>query len=155
MSSYSVAVPNHIPHPVDGPVVAFLLRVIDMSFDIVVRLVAVVVISPVFVFPGIMVGVVMAFVGQLYMKAQLAIKRERSNARSPVLGHFGAAIAGLGAATSVQWTGRDAYYVISVHPGLRCASRVQKRVVRAHRPVHPGYRQLLQLEQVCTPAVIL
>lgn len=91
-----------ISRPVDGPVVAFLLRVIDMSFDIVVRLVAVVVISPVFVFPGIMVGVIMAFVGQLYMKAQLAIKRERSNARSPVLGHFGAAIAGLGTESPVQ-----------------------------------------------------
>lgn len=125
-----------------------------MSFDIVVRLVAVVVISPVFVFPGIMVGVVMAFVGQLYMKAQLAIKRERSNARSPVLGHFGAAIAGLGTDASVQWTGRDAYSVTSFYQGLRCASCIQKRVVRAHRPIHPSYRQLLQLEQVCAPAVI-
>ncbi|KAF7792456.1 hypothetical protein EIP86_003493 [Pleurotus ostreatoroseus] len=58
-------------------------------------LIAVVIISPIFVFPGLLVGAIMGIVGQLYMRAQLAVKRERSNARSPVLGHFGAAIAGL------------------------------------------------------------
>ncbi|KAI9509765.1 hypothetical protein F5148DRAFT_1275094 [Russula earlei] len=31
----------------------------------------------------------------VYMKAQIAIKREMSNAKAPVLGHFGAAVAGL------------------------------------------------------------
>ncbi len=41
-------------------------------------------------------GAVMGWLGHVYMKAQLAVKRERSNARSPVIGHFGAAIAGLG-----------------------------------------------------------
>ncbi|KAI9449919.1 hypothetical protein BJY52DRAFT_1305174 [Lactarius psammicola] len=29
------------------------------------------------------------------MKAQIAIKREMSNAKAPVLGHFGASVAGL------------------------------------------------------------
>ena len=67
-----------------------------MAFDIIIRLIAVVIISPVFVFPGLLVGAIMGIVGQLYMRAQLAVKRERSNARSPVLGHFGAAISGLG-----------------------------------------------------------
>lgn len=52
--------------------------------------------SPIFVFPSVLVSVVMGWIGQIYMKAQLAVKRERSNARSPVLGHFGAAISGLG-----------------------------------------------------------
>jgi hypothetical protein len=35
---------------------------------------------------------------QVYIKAQLCVKREMSNARSPVLGHFGAAVAGIGRA---------------------------------------------------------
>jgi hypothetical protein len=35
------------------------------------------------------------WIGRIYMKAQLSVKREMSNAKVPVLGHFGAAIAGL------------------------------------------------------------
>jgi hypothetical protein len=42
-----------------------------------------------------------ARLGQVYMKAQIAIKREMSNAKAPVLGHFGAAVAGLGSSNSL------------------------------------------------------
>ena len=58
---------------------------------------AVLVYSPVFMVPGIAVAGFGAWLGQLYIRAQLAVKREMSNARSPVLAHFGAAIAGIGA----------------------------------------------------------
>jgi hypothetical protein len=60
-----------------------------------VKLGAVVVLTPVFVIPGFFVGFFGAWCGQIYMKAQLSVKREMSNAKAPVLGHFGAAIAGL------------------------------------------------------------
>lgn len=56
---------------------------------------AVVTFSPVFMFPGIAVALIGSWAGQIYIKAQLCVKREMSNARSPVLGHFGAAIAGI------------------------------------------------------------
>lgn len=56
---------------------------------------AVVVITPVFLFPGVILGVIGAWIGRVYMKAQLSVKREMSNAKSPVLGHLGAAMAGL------------------------------------------------------------
>ena len=49
-----------------------------------------------FVFPGLIVALLGGWCGQIYIKAQLSVKREMSNAKSPVLGHFGAAIAGLG-----------------------------------------------------------
>jgi hypothetical protein len=45
-----------------------------------------------------MVAIMGSWCGQIYIKAQLSVKREMSNARSPVLGHFGAAISGLGRA---------------------------------------------------------
>ena len=51
---------------------------------------------PIFVIPGLLLGAVGGYLGQVYMKAQLSVKREMSNAKAPVLGHFGAAIAGLG-----------------------------------------------------------
>ena len=70
--------------------------------------------SPIFLFPGIGVAILGITVGNLYLKAQLSVKREmrytelltlypcfhffyfRSNARSPLLAHFNAAIHGLG-----------------------------------------------------------
>ena len=62
----------------------------------IMRLGAVMVFSPIFLFPGLVVAVVGSACGKIYIKAQLPVKREMSNARGPVLGHFGAAIAGLG-----------------------------------------------------------
>ena len=60
------------------------------------RLTAVMIFSPIFLFPGLIVAGIGAFCGKIYIKAQLPVKREMSNARGPVLGHFGAAITGLG-----------------------------------------------------------
>jgi hypothetical protein len=59
------------------------------------KLVAVILFTPIFIVPGIGIAAVGAWCGQIYIKAQLSVKREMSNARAPVLGHFGAAIAGL------------------------------------------------------------
>jgi hypothetical protein len=52
----------------------------------------------IFIIPGTIVATLGGWCGQIYIKAQLSVKREMSNARSPVLGHFGAAISGLGKA---------------------------------------------------------
>lgn len=51
--------------------------------------------SPMFTIPGAIVLVCGIWLGQIYMKAQLSVKREMSNARSPVFSHFGAALAGI------------------------------------------------------------
>ena len=64
------------------------------------KLGVVVLISPIFLLPGAFIGALGAWVGELYMKAQLAVKRERSNAKAPVLGHLGAAFAGLSTSSS-------------------------------------------------------
>jgi hypothetical protein len=45
------------------------------------RLIAIMVSAPVFILPAGMVGAIGAFVGQIYIKAQLSVKRERSNAK--------------------------------------------------------------------------
>ncbi|KAH7906916.1 P-loop containing nucleoside triphosphate hydrolase protein [Hygrophoropsis aurantiaca] len=68
---------------------------VELTVTILIRLGAIVVMTPAFLLPGIIVGVVGGFVGRTYMKAQLSVKREMSNAKAPVLGHFGAAITGL------------------------------------------------------------
>lgn len=44
---------------------------------------------------GILLAVLGGFLGQIYMKAQLSVKREMSNAKAPVIGIFNGAVSGL------------------------------------------------------------
>lgn len=55
----------------------------------VIKLGAVVAYTPIFLIPGIFISVLGGYAGNIYMRAQLSVKREMSNARAPVLGHFG------------------------------------------------------------------
>ncbi|KAI5124482.1 hypothetical protein M0805_008364 [Coniferiporia weirii] len=80
---------------VDGPVSQTLGWVVELTLTLIMRLVAIVYLTPLFLIPGIVVGALGSWCGQIYIKAQLSVKREMSNAKSPVLNHFGAAIAGL------------------------------------------------------------
>jgi hypothetical protein len=74
---------------------------------------AVVIYTPIFFFPGAVVGILGAWIGQIYIAGQLLVKRLMSNTRAPVLAQyvlqasvfaslhelfsFGAAITGVGA----------------------------------------------------------
>jgi ABC-type transport system involved in cytochrome bd biosynthesis fused ATPase/permease subunit len=51
--------------------------------------------SPIFAIPGAAVFIIGLFLGQIYMTAQMSVKREMSNARSPLFSHFGAALQGI------------------------------------------------------------
>lgn len=81
---------------VDEPIAMYLNFLMVLTAQMVIKLVAVVIAAPSFLIPGVLLAVTGGFVGQIYMKAQLSVKREKSNARAPVLGHFGAAFVGLG-----------------------------------------------------------
>lgn len=80
---------------VDGPIAQYFGFIIELTSFLLVRFIAVIVITPIFGIPGVIITALGIWLGQIYMKAQLAVKREMSNARAPVLGHFGAAVAGL------------------------------------------------------------
>ena len=66
-----------------------------MTIALLAKLSAIIWVAPAFAFVGILVGVVGSYVGSTFIAAQLSVKREMSNARSPVFSHFNAAIAGL------------------------------------------------------------
>jgi hypothetical protein len=66
------------------------------------KFLAVVYLTPIFSVPGVSIAVLGAWLGRVYMKAQIAIKREMSNAKAPVLGHFGASVAGLSASAPLD-----------------------------------------------------
>ena len=80
---------------VDGPISLGFMWLNDISVSMLTKAIAVVYLTPVFIFPCLEIAVIGAWLGRVYMKAQIAIKREMSNAKAPVLGHFGAAVAGL------------------------------------------------------------
>ncbi|KIJ45691.1 hypothetical protein M422DRAFT_778885, partial [Sphaerobolus stellatus SS14] len=80
---------------VDGPIADSISNTIDLTIYLVILFLAVIFFVPAFLLPAIVVLISGSICGQLYMKAQLSVKREMSNHRSPVLAHFGAAIAGL------------------------------------------------------------
>ncbi|PBK89786.1 P-loop containing nucleoside triphosphate hydrolase protein [Armillaria gallica] len=93
---------------VDSMVPMFLLAVFELTLAMLIKFIAVVAFTPVFLFPGILVGILGVWCGQIYMKAQLSVKRELSNAKAPVLGHFGAAIAGI---TSIRAYGAQNAFI--------------------------------------------
>ena len=72
-----------------------LPSIADLAVDICFRLGAIVIFSPIFLIFGIILAVVGGWLVQVYMKAQLSVKREMSNAKAPVMSHFGAAMTGL------------------------------------------------------------
>ena len=74
---------------------------IQLSIQLITKLGAVIVYTPIFVFPGIFIFVAGGYLGQIYMRAQLSVKREQSNAKAPVVGVFGSAIAGLSASAFI------------------------------------------------------
>ena len=118
---------------VDGPVVNNLLWVIEISATLLIKLAAVVVLTPVFVVPGILVSMLGGWCGQIYMRAQLSVKREMSNAKAPVMGHFGAAIAGL--STHFMPSSQCLSSLICIHSFdtcLRCSGCVPAGILSTH-----------------------
>ena len=62
---------------------------------LVMKVVAVVIFTPIFLVPALLVALADFAFGHVFMKAQMSVKRELSNAKAPVLGHFGAAVSGI------------------------------------------------------------
>ncbi|KAF8883986.1 P-loop containing nucleoside triphosphate hydrolase protein [Infundibulicybe gibba] len=92
----------------DGPISENLWWLSGMTTSMVIKFGAVVILTPVFLGPGIFVALMGGWCGQIYMAAQLPVKREMSNAKAPVLGHFGAAMSGL---TSIRAYGAQASFI--------------------------------------------
>lgn len=94
--------------------------IVDISATMLIKFLAVVYLTPGFSGPGIAIAVLGVWLGRVYMNAQIAIKREMSNAKAPVLGHFGASVAGLSA--SAPHDGREIGLTCSSkHPSARMA----------------------------------
>ena len=81
---------------VDGQISTFLLKLLELTTSMLLRLVLVTVVAPVFTIGVALVAVIGGLIARAYMKAQLPVKREQSNTRSPLIGNLNTTIAGLG-----------------------------------------------------------
>ncbi|KZP30629.1 multidrug resistance-associated ABC transporter [Athelia psychrophila] len=79
----------------DGPISQNFDGVAAMTLFALVKFGLIVYFSPLFLLPCLIVIAIGVMCGNVYNKAVLSVKREMSNARAPVLAHFGAAITGL------------------------------------------------------------
>lgn len=70
----------------DGPIPTELWWLAEMTLAMLVKFGAVVFFSPAFFLPGVLVAIIGGWCGQIYMAAQLSVKRNMSNAKAPVLG---------------------------------------------------------------------
>ncbi|KAJ7283178.1 P-loop containing nucleoside triphosphate hydrolase protein [Mycena rebaudengoi] len=89
---------------VDDVLATMLFQTSALITDMAVRFIAVILYTPIFFVPGLLIGALGGWVGQIYIAAQLPAKRFMSNTRAPVLAHFRAAIAGLGNSFSTALT---------------------------------------------------
>ncbi|KAF8966510.1 multidrug resistance-associated ABC transporter [Flammula alnicola] len=80
---------------VDGPIPQGFSALTEISMSVITKIGVIIIFTPPFFAPGLAVTGLGFYLGNLYLKARLSVKREASNARSPVLAHFSAAIAGI------------------------------------------------------------
>ncbi|KIK70420.1 hypothetical protein GYMLUDRAFT_234888 [Collybiopsis luxurians FD-317 M1] len=93
---------------VDGPLREQLFGLWNLISFLLIQFAVVVVISPVFFVPGVLLFALGLALSQVYMSAQLSVKREMANARAPVLAHFSASVVGL---TSIRAYGAQNAFV--------------------------------------------
>lgn len=122
--------------------IVYSCRTVSVSAQLITQLVAIALVTPAVILPGIGIFLVGAFFGNIYMKAQLPVKREMSNKKAPVLGHFGAAITGLSAYHQLlRILDTDLY---SLHSCIRCAGSLPAGIIQAHRELHALRQDVLQ-----------
>jgi hypothetical protein len=133
-------------------VVSSFYALIDISCDILLKLCAMVVMSPVCAVPGLLLGVGAVCLGKVYMKAQLAVKREMSNAKAPVIGHVNSTITGLGKSTmraSAHFQSAELTWFCSVYSSVWGAGCLPTRGIPPDRPLYLSCQDLPKPEQVC------
>lgn len=69
----------------------------EATIILLVKLIIILTYTPIFLLPAVFVATIGAYVGNIYIKAQLSIKREMSVTKAPILAVFGSAMTGLSA----------------------------------------------------------
>ncbi|KJA23280.1 hypothetical protein HYPSUDRAFT_201568 [Hypholoma sublateritium FD-334 SS-4] len=92
---------------VDNPIPRQVSALTETGMSVITKFGVITIFTPVFFTPGLAVAGLCMYLGSIYLKAQLSVKREMSNARSPILSNFSAAITGI---VSVRAYGAQALF---------------------------------------------
>ena len=80
---------------IDGSFTETAEGVADITVSLLIKFGIVVSLVPLFSIPAVAIGALGGFLGELYIHSQLSVKREMSNAKSPLFSHFSAAVNGI------------------------------------------------------------
>ncbi|WVQ74585.1 hypothetical protein IAR50_004186 [Cryptococcus sp. DSM 104548] len=80
---------------VDGSFTETFANVADVTVGLVLKIIVVVSLVPLFSLPAVFIGLLGGIIGEMYIHGQLSVKREMSNAKSPLYSHFSAAFHGI------------------------------------------------------------
>ncbi|KAL7284518.1 hypothetical protein ACG7TL_001809 [Trametes sanguinea] len=84
---------------VDNRVARATEAMTEVFVYMVLKVIAIIILSPIFIAPALIVSLASGLCTNVFIKVQLAVKRELSNTKAPMLAHFGAAVSGI---TSVR-----------------------------------------------------
>lgn len=71
------------------------VRPVALTLSLLAKLAIVMLFAPVFILPALLTAFLCGWLGKLYLKAQLSVKREMSNLKAPVIETISSAIVGL------------------------------------------------------------
>src|SRR5579862_8647542 len=91
----------------DYRLLLWLQYVIDSALRIVFRIGAVTSVMPIFVFPAVAVACIGYCLGEVYVRANIAVKRCQSVTESPLFSHFGDSILGAVTIRAYVYLGRS------------------------------------------------
>lgn len=81
---------------IDGPFSGYLGPLIHISVNIILLFITAVIMAGwVAVIPGLTVAAISVYIGNVYVKAQLIVQSEMSNAKAPIMNEVQAALASL------------------------------------------------------------
>jgi hypothetical protein len=66
------------------------------TFTLLTTLAVIIIFTPIYVIPGMIIGGIGMWIGQRFLRVQLPAKREQAKAKAPVLAVIGSALSGLG-----------------------------------------------------------
>lgn len=77
---------NSLSLLVDSPLKDSFQSLIELTMAMLMKISVIVLMTPIFMIPSFIVGALGRWIGQIYLAAQLSVKREMSNAKAPVVG---------------------------------------------------------------------
>ncbi|KAF9054886.1 multidrug resistance-associated ABC transporter [Panaeolus papilionaceus] len=115
---------------IDGPIPQYLMWCLEPIIALFTKLTVVIVFSPAFLAPSLVVAFFGYYIGHIYLQTQLSVKRETSNAKSPILSHFSAAIHGL---ASIRAYGSEDAFITKSMDQINNYTRIARTTYNLHR----------------------